>query len=62
MKNLHKNVVRDFLNGIILLSVVVLVALVLFVVGIQNAHASDCYVCGCTTPEVETIEISGNAL
>lgn len=61
MIKLHKNIVRDFLNGVMLLCIVVLVAMVLFVVGMQDAHASECYVCGCTV-EVETLKIKGNAL
>ena len=62
MIKLHENVVRDFLNGIILLCIIVLVALILFIAGMQDAHAGDCYVCGCTTETVEPVTINGNAI
>lgn len=62
MNNLQRDVVRDILNGIVIICMIIIISVGFALVVTSEAHASECYVCGCATPEVETVEIKGNAL
>jgi len=61
MNQLQKDAVRDLLNGIVIICMIVVISIAFGLIITSPSHASECEDCGCTTV-IETFELDGTAL